>query len=159
MLWFYLGVSILKIIPVCAPGLTLSSASKSTNFLVKEMLYQPKLSIRKLRNFLVNKMLHCKYLFCFNLALFLLWIYWQPEGRGTLSFWAVSQYFWSSFFTENVTATIIYKITFDTLIEVEQCFSSISLQNIFDVDTELSKCSSFKVRNLSLVPALLSFHI
>lgn len=30
LLWFYLGVSILKITPVCPPGLTLSSASKST---------------------------------------------------------------------------------------------------------------------------------
>lgn len=30
MLWFYLGVSILKITPVCPPGLTLSSAPKNT---------------------------------------------------------------------------------------------------------------------------------
>lgn len=30
ILWFYLGVSILKITPVCPPGLTLSSSPKST---------------------------------------------------------------------------------------------------------------------------------
>lgn len=115
--------------------------------------------LKNLRNFLVNKILYCKCLLCSNLALFLLWIYWQFGEKDTLSFWAVSQYSWSSFFTEYVTAAILYKMSFGTLVQAEQCVSSISLQNTFAVDTDLSECSSFKARKLSLVPALLSFHI
>ena len=50
-------------------------------------------------------------------------------------------------------------MSFDTLVQVEWCFSSISLQNVFTVDTDLCERSSFQARKLCLLPALLSFHI
>lgn len=45
----------------------------------------------------------------------------------------------------------------DTLVQVEQCVCSISLQNSSVVDTDLSECSSFQARKLYLFPALPSF--